>query len=144
MCSSKAPCFLNPYLSQEGVVVSCLRPCQHEPQSLLLWNKVLSKQCVSFSLPVQSTIPQQSVMSVEMKRTSAGALGSLWSSPALFLQVSSISALLCFPGVVIHLAVCTQPCVRSLRKAFCVACVALAQPLCLTLPWRGMVRCKGV
>lgn len=31
VCSSKALCFLNPHLSQEGVVASCLRTCQHEP-----------------------------------------------------------------------------------------------------------------
>lgn len=113
-------------------------------QCLLLWNETPSKQHVSFSLPIQSTTLQQSVTSMEMKRTSAGALGSLWSSPALFLQVSSIPALLCFPGVVIHLAACTQPRVRSLGEAFCAACGVLAQLLCLTLPWRGMVRCKGV
>lgn len=54
-----------------------------------------------------------------MKRTSAVALGSLWCSPDLFLQVSSISGSLCSPGAVIHLAMCLQPDVGSPRKAFC-------------------------
>lgn len=58
-------------------------------------------------------------MHVEMKRTSAVALTSLWRSPDLFLQVSFILVLLCSPGAVIHLATCMQCDVRSPRKAFC-------------------------
>lgn len=57
-----------------------------------------------------------------MNRTSAGALDSLWRSPALFSQVSSISVLLCFPGVIILLAVDAVSELLEGRSVLCVWC----------------------
>lgn len=67
-------------------------------------------------------------MCVEMNRTSAVALGSLWSSPDLFLQVSSVSVL-CSPGAV-GLAARTRPGVGSPGKAFCAVCGAGEAAVC--------------
>lgn len=77
---------------------------------------------VCCSLLVQSAILNQSVMCVEMKRTSAVAFGSFGVD--LFLQVSSISMLLCSLDAVIHLALCMQLDVGSPRKASCAMCTA--------------------
>ena len=59
-------------------------------------------------------------MSAEMKRTSAVALGALWSSPDLFLQLSSISVWLCCPGAVTHLAMSCNLWLDLLERPFAV------------------------
>lgn len=83
-------------------------------------------------------------MCVEMKRTSAVALGSLWSSPNLFLQVSSVSVLLCSPGAVIHLAMCVQPDVGSPGKALCAVCSAAGEAVVFSFAVVGHSRVQSI